>query len=148
MTTTRFRICAVAWLMTLTATATADSTLGVIQLQVNNIRSNDGTIGVAVYNSAESFLTDGGVVARDSLPIENGRAQWQSGQLPLGNYAIAIYHDVNNDGALGTNVLGIPVEPVAFSQQARASFGPPGFEDAVFQLAHSEQTLEIRFESQ
>lgn len=47
--------------------------------------------------------------------------------LPPGQHAIKAYHDVNANGKLDTNWMGIPTEPYGFGNDARGSFGPPSF---------------------
>jgi uncharacterized protein (DUF2141 family) len=54
--------------------------------------------------------------------------------LPAGNYAIASYHDENGNGKLDTNALGMPEEGYGFSNDARGTFGPPKFSEAVFEF--------------
>ena len=50
--------------------------------------------------------------------------------LKAGRYAVAMYHDVDGDESLDTNMLGIPREPYGFSNNAVGRFGPPSFDDA------------------
>lgn len=52
--------------------------------------------------------------------------------LPEGPLAFTLYHDVNANGKLDMNAIGIPTEPYGFSNNAAGSFGPPKFEQAVF----------------
>ena len=54
--------------------------------------------------------------------------------LPAGRYALSVFHDVNNDGKLGTNPAGIPVEPYGFSRDAKGRFGAPSFDDAAIDV--------------
>jgi uncharacterized protein (DUF2141 family) len=54
--------------------------------------------------------------------------------LQPGEYAFSIFYDSNNNGKLDTNFIGIPKEPLALSNGARPKFGPPRYEDAVFQV--------------
>ncbi len=65
-----------------------------------------------------------------SLPIREQRVVAQFDEVPVGPFAIAVFHDENEDGALDQNILGIPTEPYGFSQDARGTFGPPSFESA------------------
>lgn len=44
--------------------------------------------------------------------------------LPAGEYLFSFYHDINNNGKLDTNFLGIPKEPFGFSNYSGS--GPPG----------------------
>ena len=54
--------------------------------------------------------------------------------LPAGQYAIAIFHDKNGDEQLDTNWLGIPKEPLGFSNARMRTFGPPSFQECVVSL--------------
>jgi uncharacterized protein (DUF2141 family) len=62
-----------------------------------------------------------------------------------GQYAIRLFHDVNGNGELDTNPFGIPIEPFAFSNNARGRFGPAGWADAVFTVNAGEnvQTINV-----
>jgi len=54
--------------------------------------------------------------------------------LKLGKYSFKYFHDENNNIELDTNVLGIPKEGYGFSNDAKGKFGPPDFDDTVFEL--------------
>jgi uncharacterized protein (DUF2141 family) len=56
-----------------------------------------------------------------------------------GRYAVTVVQDVNSNGKMDTNFLGIPTEPVGLSRNPPApSFGPPKFEDAAFNYSGTE----------
>jgi len=48
--------------------------------------------------------------------------------VPERRYAIAAYHDLDDDAKLGRNLLGIPTEPFGFGNDAEVRFRAPGFE--------------------
>ena len=54
--------------------------------------------------------------------------------LPKGMYTLAVFHDVNGNGKLDKNYLGIPTEPYGFSNNARGMFGPPSEKDQLFTI--------------
>jgi uncharacterized protein (DUF2141 family) len=56
-------------------------------------------------------------------------------RLPAGEYAVAAYQDINGNGKLDRNFIGIPKEPVGVSNRAKGRFGPPKWRDAKFQLS-------------
>ncbi len=43
------------------------------------------------------------------------------------------------------NLIGMPVEPYAFSNDAVGNFGPPTFEQAKFKVSNENKTLSIVF---
>jgi uncharacterized protein (DUF2141 family) len=55
--------------------------------------------------------------------------------LPIGTYAIGVFHDVNGNNSLDTNFLGIPKEQYGFGNDATGSFGPPSFNDAAITVS-------------
>lgn len=99
-----------------------------VELTIKGIEKVQGTVLVAVYNSAETFmkkrLTSKKVVVtgkEETLIFENVAA---------GDYAISTFHDENDNNKLDTNFFGVPNEPYGFSNDARGSFGPPSFDKA------------------
>ena len=53
-------------------------------------------------------------------------------------------HDEDDDGALDTNLFGVPSEPFDFSNDARARFGRPDFAEAAFRFAALRDTIRFR----
>ena len=51
-----------------------------------------------------------------------------------GRYGVKLFHDVNGDGKMDTNIVGFPTEPFGFSNDAPIRLGPPSFADAAFDV--------------
>ena len=66
-----------------------------------------------------------------------------AGVIP-GKYAISVYHDVNGNQRLDSNMVGIPSEPYGFSRDARGKMGPPSFDDAAFEVGKDNVNLTLR----
>ena len=109
-------------------------------VEVNNIKKA-GEIHVAVYDNAEAFEADRGekggaapgIVDGTIVMVEAGTSTFEY-ELPAGQYAVGIFHDVNLNNKMDNNFLGLPKEQYGFSNNARALFGPPSYEDAAFEL--------------
>ena len=92
------------------------------EIVVTGIKENSGTIVISIHDSAESF--------RKHIPYRNveltaaGDKAVCHIRLKAGEYAFCVYHDVNGDGKLNTNAIGIPKEPFGFSNYDGK--GPPG----------------------
>lgn len=63
--------------------------------------------------------------------------------LPLGSYAVSVFHDANGDGEFNRNFVGMPAEGFGFSRNPAALTGPPKFRDAVVLVAGEVTTIEI-----
>lgn len=66
-----------------------------------------------------------------------------SGLAP-GNYAIRAVHDVDADGDIDVNMLGIPTEPFGFSNDAMGKMGPPTFDQAKFRIKPGANSVSFR----
>ena len=116
--------------------AWAQSTDNVI-LELEGLSEVSGDVFIAVYDSNDEWLTDS-TLLEERVTIadaRDGELVRAALQLPPGEYAITVFFDHNKNGKLDTNLIGIPKEPMGLSNNARAKYGPPKYEDAVFSLA-------------
>ena len=63
--------------------------------------------------------------------------------LAPGPCLVLLYHDLNSNGRMDKNFLGIPNEPYASSTGKRGRFGPPSWKKGVFDVLPGQQTLFI-----
>jgi uncharacterized protein (DUF2141 family) len=113
---------------------TAMSHAGTIIVEVTGIKQNSGNIAISLFNGADTFPTHGKGYKSASIPVTGNEVVYTFSDIPSGEYALAIYHDVNGNKEFDRNVLGIPQEDYAFSNNASSPFGPPRFEKAKFML--------------
>lgn len=115
----------------------ADDIAGILIVEISGLKEASGDVYIAVYNSEDNWLSDDAVLMSRKVTIADaldGELVRTELQLPLGDYALTVFFDVDNDGDLDTNFIGIPKEPVAMSNNAVPKFGPPKYSDAVFTL--------------
>ncbi|MDF0707903.1 DUF2141 domain-containing protein [Flagellimonas okinawensis] len=113
-----------------------------LSIRVNNVESAKGKVNVAVYDSDEAFLSFDHVLKSDSVAAHKGSVELNISDLPEGEYALAVFHDENDNGKLDTNWLGIPKEKVAFSKGKMKTFGPPKFKECAFTM-NSDHEIHI-----
>jgi len=101
---------------------------------ITGLRSEQGTVHVALYDRAEKFPEHEGIFQEAIIPIANGRANALFRDLKPGTYAIATYHDENNNDEFDQGILGIPLEDYGFSNGATAFLGPPAFSEAMIEI--------------
>ena len=118
---------------------------GNLVVNILNCRNNKGVVRVVIYDNAEGFPSDPskGVQFKVST-IRGNIATLTFTGLALGDYAVAVYHDENNNNKMDTNFMGIPSEGYGASNDAKGFMGPPKFADAKFQLNSSSQMINIR----
>ncbi len=106
-----------------------------LSIKVNNVGSTNGSVKVAVYDSDEAFLSFDHVLKANSVAAHKGSVVLHIPNLPPGEYALAVFHDENDNGKLDTNWLGIPKEKVAFSNAKMKTFGPPKYRECTFKMS-------------
>ncbi len=114
-----------------------------LTVQIVGLKSDRGGVAVAIYDSEQAFTDRTAPLHKAFLAIEDKSCRWVLADLPAGDYAVLVYHDRNGNEQLDTNKLRIPKEPYGFSNNARGSFGPPGYDKVRFSLSEPQQTIEI-----
>jgi len=111
-----------------------------ITVKVSDIREASGRIAVGLFSRPDTFPDMGRQYRGAFVDISGAAVMHTFTGMPAGKYAIAVYHDINDNKKLDTNFMKIPKEPYGFSQGANPRFGPPKFEDAAFvvQSDHEE----------
>ncbi|WP_411029601.1 DUF2141 domain-containing protein [Spongiimicrobium sp. 3-5] len=117
----------------------SQNTLSVVVQKVN---SSSGRVSVAVYNESEGFLDFGKVYRSGSTRANMGTTTVTVDDLPNGIYAVAVFHDINDNDELDTNWMGIPKEDVGFSNAKMKLFGPPTFKECRFTI-NSDSEIQV-----
>jgi uncharacterized protein (DUF2141 family) len=116
---------------------------GTLQIEVGNIRDTRGAIRVGIYNKASEFPDEKNVFLNRIVDPKKGVLTLEIPDLPSGEYAIAVYHDLNGNGRLDKNMLGVPTEPYGFSGSARGKWSAPRFGEAAFSFPQTHQRLTV-----
>lgn len=136
------------WLCLLTIHFVEPSTTQTLRLEVENITSTKGQLWFGVYDSEQNFLDKANAVAVFGQKIDKtGALTIKSDLLKYGTYAIAVFHDINNNGELDTNMWGVPKEPYAFSNPPKSKWRAPLFDEVKFTFNQSNQQLKLRLEN-
>jgi uncharacterized protein (DUF2141 family) len=101
-----------------------------LELTIEGLKSTEGQVLVAVYDRAEVWLR-GAPLTAVRAKAEAGSVTVTLADLPEGAVvAISALQDLNGNGRMDKNAMGMPIEPYGFSRDAAGSFGPPSFETA------------------
>ncbi|MBQ0732687.1 DUF2141 domain-containing protein [Aquimarina celericrescens] len=127
-------------LLILSTSSFAQTSYRSIDIIIDNIQSNDGTLRIGLYKSEESFL-------KKTYKSINVKAQKESVEVFFkdveeGEYAISLYHDKDDNQKMNT-FFKIPTEPYGVSNNAKGRFGPPKWEDAKFEVSDNKVTQRI-----
>lgn len=84
--------------------------------------------------------------ARVTAQVRHGKAELVFRGIAAAPYAVIVYHDENGNGVLDHNLLGIPGEPIGFSNGFRLSLlsGMPTFQKLRVDFGAGTRALDVR----
>lgn len=122
-------------------TADAQTANGTVAIQLTGLQPQ-GQVMAQIFNNEEGYR-GGRAVGATMAAVNATTGEIRFADLAPGQYAFRLFHDVNGDGEMNTNPFGIPTEPYAFSNNARGSFGPASWQQAVFTVSAGENVQQI-----
>ncbi len=138
-------ICLWASCMLLLIHGSAMAQLGSLEVNVNNIKSQKGSIRVGLFTSEKDFLKN--AVKGKVVKATGSEATVLFENLQPGEYALSVIHDENENGELDTNMFGIPKEGFAFGNNSMGTFGPPSFQKAAILIVDQRvrQVIKLKY---
>ncbi|MCB0547279.1 MAG: DUF2141 domain-containing protein [Phaeodactylibacter sp.] len=134
----------IIWMSLMLSPATGVVDKSLLIVNIHNLETGKGEVHIALYDSEVKFMVTEQRVAGLAIPVKSKeKLQVPLGAFPPGDYAIAVFHDLNGNGELDKNALGIPVEPYAFSNNPRAKWRAPTFRETQFKLREPKQVIDI-----
>jgi uncharacterized protein (DUF2141 family) len=124
----------------MSAYAVSSAAAADLTVNVQGVRSSDGTVRIALYDGDQGFPKKGKPVAVQAQNAASGNLVFVFPGLQPGSYAVTLFHDENGNEELDSNLFGIPTEGYGFSNDARGSMGPPSFTDAAIVIGSSNAT--------
>ena len=84
-----------------------------LTVEITNITTDEGQIILAIYNSSDNY--DKRIAFQEvKLKPEIDTVTFET-SVPDGEYLVMLVHDINKNGKLDTNFIGMPKEPVGLS---------------------------------
>ena len=114
-----------------------------LTIAVENIQHDEGEIHIALFTESDNFPEASDRSQGVILPVNQGMVSATFTDLDPGDYAIALFHDQNDNQVLDTNFFGIPNEPYGFSRNS-TSIGAPNFSEAKISLSTDNINLVIQ----
>ena len=117
-----------------------------LTITIADIRESEGRLMIQVANSEKGFEFSEDSAAPPPVAIsqlaEAGEMTFEV-TLPPGIYGARVLYDLNGNGEMDSNFVGIPKEPWAFSNNATGRLGPAKWQDAKFEIS-GDTAVEIR----
>ncbi|WP_375562117.1 DUF2141 domain-containing protein [Bernardetia sp. OM2101] len=106
-----------------------------LTVEVSNIKSDKGTIMIALFKGEEGFPKDDSkAIKKMKVNIKDKKATITFTDLETGEYAFALFHDENGNNEMDSNMFGIPKEGYGFSTNYKPTMSAPDFDEADFKI--------------
>jgi uncharacterized protein (DUF2141 family) len=115
---------------------------GTLVIEITGIENKGGIMMVGLFKETDKFLKIPSFNKETAIKDESVISV-KFENISFDTYAISIYHDLNENGELDSNFIGIPKEPVGFSNNYFPKFGPPKFKKAAIDLNQKELKLNV-----
>lgn len=114
----------------------AETAPGVDLTLTFNVRKQlRGNLVAGVFNNKAAYATGDNAVDFCKLTVTTNQALCIVRGLKAGPYAIKVFHDLNGNNKLDMNLVGIPTEPVAFSNNAKVNMRAPTWGEAMINVS-------------
>ncbi len=107
-----------------------------VTLIVTGITELEGKIIAGIYSPENDFPVRGKSMQKRVVEANAKQITITFTNIANGNYAIAVFHDKDNNSEMNKNFIGIPQEKFGFSNKSLpGAFSPPDFAEAKFKVA-------------
>lgn len=122
----------------------ASNPRGDISVRVSNVKKVSGWVMGALFPSRKGFPAD---LRKASMltyaPVKAGATELKFPGVPYGEYAVAVFHDADQNGRFNRFLGLIPTEQYDASNNALRAFGPPKYKKARFILEKPLMELSV-----
>jgi len=103
-----------------------------LTIAIEGAKQARGKMQIGLFDKEDDFLVKGAEFKVLTVAVDSLSTQARFNDLPLGKYAISLYHDLDSSGEINRNFIGIPVEPYGISNDAWHLLSAPRWEEASF----------------
>jgi uncharacterized protein (DUF2141 family) len=113
-----------------------------LNLVIEPLAEAKGHVLIALYASEADYQKK--PIRSMKVPAKIGALEVDLSDLPAGDYAVMLFHDLNDNNKLDANLFGLPTEPWGGSLGPRTLMGPPSWSDLKFGLPQEGRKITIR----
>jgi uncharacterized protein (DUF2141 family) len=114
-----------------------------LKVKITNIKNKDKTLYLGIYRAGDAFPEFSKFWRSLKINTTTNETTVEF-DVPYGDYAIAVSHDLNGNGKLDKNLFGYPNEPFGFSNNYKPKLSSPDFSDCKFSFTQQNNSLSIK----
>ena len=112
-----------------------------LTLIIKNLASPTAPVTVGVYGTKNKFPSPKGQLKEYKFKPHGKTLTAKISDLKFGTYALALYQDINSNGKIDKNFIGVPKEPYAFSNNYKPTIKAPNFDDCKFDYSSKTHSV-------
>jgi uncharacterized protein (DUF2141 family) len=112
-----------------------------VSIEITNVQTGKGSVILNLYDKEAAFFKT--AYLSKSVKAEK-ETIIMTVEVPAGTYAISLFQDLNSDGKLKQNWIGIPQEPVGLGNNFKPSFSAPKFNDCAVKISGTNNHFTIK----
>ena len=132
----------------ITAITAFSAQAATLTLSVTGLKVANGTVRVCITRDIKTFPECGKDANKIvvSTPAKAGIVTLSIPNIADGKIAVVLFVDVNGNKKLDKNFIGIPSEPIGFSNNPSINFGPPKFDGTAINIAgDTAATIKLKY---
>ncbi len=114
-----------------------------LSVTITNVQASGKTLSVGMYRNTDQFPEFGKYWKNIKVNSINNTIKVEF-EAPYGDYAVAVFHDLNGNGKLDKNFIGYPIEPFGFSNNFKPKFSSPSYKDCKFTYSKDSENIYIK----
>jgi uncharacterized protein (DUF2141 family) len=111
---------------------------------IENLASDSAPVEISIYGTENKFPSPKDQLKTFRFTPDDTTLTAELKGIKPGSYAIATYQDLDSDGKIATNMIGVPKDPYGFSNNYRPKLKAPSFDDCSFDYDEHNHTIHIR----
>ena len=114
-----------------------------LSIKISNIQNQGKPLYVGIYRAGDEF-PEFNKFWKNTKVTTTSNEMTVEFEVPYGEYAVAVSHDLNGNEKLDKNFVGYPKEPFGFSNNFKPKFSSPKFSDCKFSFTQQSNSLTIK----
>lgn len=112
-----------------------------LSVQITDIKNKKGKVYIGLFNKAKGFTEIPKAYKRKIATISATHITYVFKDLAKGKYAVAVFHDENNNAKFDKNILGVPKEAYGVSNNKRFLLRAATYKESMFQLESNKKIV-------
>ncbi len=115
-----------------------------LDITITGVKEQTGSLRIAIFNSKETFQKEPHITL--AIPVDSDTIEFSVEELAVGEFAVMLFHDIDSNEKMKTNLVGMPREPWGASLEGTTIFGPPKWKDVMFEHTDTGTSLTIELQ--